>query len=251
MSAKINRTLQGLILLGLGWLLFERFFTGELYYYINERFFDLVIIAAVGFLVLGFVVLAYRRDHSHHHHDNGPAHEHHHHKSGSRWAIAIVSIPLLLGFIIPSKPLDSNVIQSRGISNDAFFISNPNQEALELSAPADQRNILDWVRAFNYSEDPREFAGQTADVIGFVYHDPRLPDHQFLVSRLTVTCCVADAFAIGMVVDWPQAAEMADNAWVHVRGEVQTVELEGRTLPLIIADSIKDTDPPAQPYLFP
>ncbi len=250
MSAKVYRILQGLILLGLGWLLFEKFFTGKLYYYINERFFGLVITAAVGLLILGSVVLAYRKEHFHHH-DHEHAHEHHHDERGNRWATAIVAIPLLLGFIIPSKPLDSNVIQSRGIANDALFTSSSTNQGLELSAPADQRNILDWVRAFNYSEDPREFAGQTADVIGFVYHDPRLPEDQFLVGRLTVTCCVADAFAIGMVVESPQAAEMAENAWVHVRGEVQTVEVEGRTLPLIISESIKGTDPPAQPYLFP
>ncbi len=251
MSTRIYRILQGLILLGLGWLLFQKFFTGKLYYYINERFFDLVTLAAAGFLLLGYVVLAYRKDHPHHHdHDHG--HEHHHHdEGGSHWALAIVTIPLLLGFLIPSKPLDANVIQSRGIANDALFTSNQNKDGLELNAPADQRNILDWVRAFNYSENPGEFAGQTADVIGFVYHDPRLPDHQFLVGRLTVTCCVADAFAIGMVVDWPQAAAMADNTWVHVRGEVQVVEVEGRTLPLILADSVKNTDQPAQPYLFP
>ncbi len=250
MFSKIYRILQGLILLGLGWLLFQKFLTGKLYYYINERFFTLVTLGAIGFLILGFVVLIYRKDHPHHH-DHEHGHQHHHDEGGSRWALVIIAIPLLLGFLIPSKPLDANVIQSRGIANDALFTSSSRSEGLELSAPADQRNILDWVRAFNYSEDPNEFAGQTADVIGFVYHDPRLPDHQFLVGRLTVTCCVADAFAIGMVVDWPQAAEMADNAWVHVRGEVQTVQVEGRTLPLIIADSIKDTDSPAQPYLFP
>jgi putative membrane protein len=147
--------------------------------------------------------------------------------------------------------LDANIIQSRGISNSAMFTSNSSEGGLELNAPADQRNILDWVKAFNYSENPEEFRGQTADVIGFVYHDPRLPNHQFLVGRLTVTCCVADAFAIGMVVEWPQAAEMVENAWVHVRGEVQVVEVDGQRLPLIIAESIKETDSPPQPYLFP
>ncbi len=244
MSSKISRILQGLILLGLGGLLFHKFFSGKLYFYINQRFFYLVTLAAAGFLLLGYIVLAYRNDHDH-------EHEHHHHGDSNTWSLVIVAIPLLLGFIIPAKPLDASVIQSRGISSEGLFAADQSAVGVELNTPADQRNILDWTRAFNYSENPQAFAGETADVIGFVYHDPRLSENQFLVGRLAVTCCVADAFAIGMVVEWPQAAEMSDNAWVHVRGKVQVVQVEDQTLPLIVAESVKDTDQPSHPYLFP
>lgn len=248
MFSTFSRLTKGLILLGLGGLLFYKYFTGKLYYYINQRFFYLVILAAAGFLLLGYVILAYRKDH-HHQHDH--EHEHHHHEASNNWSFLIVAIPLLLGVVIPAKPLDANVIQSRGISNEGLFVSDNSESSKELDTPADQRTILDWIRAFNLSENPEEYTGETADVIGFVYHDPRLPDHQFLAGRLAVTCCVADAFAIGMVVDWPQAADMADNAWVHVRGQIQVINIENQTLPLIIAESVKETDPPAHPYLFP
>ncbi len=252
MTSKIFRRLQGLIFLGLGGLLFQLFITGKLYYYINERFFYLVILAAVGFFIFGAVALAKRAEpasecaHADCDHD-----DHHHETVGRRWSVGIVAIPLLLGFLIPAKPLDANIIQSRGISNDALLTASGAQQTVELNQPADQRSILDWVRSFNFSEDPTEFEGETADVIGFVYHDPRLPDSQFLIGRLAITCCVADAFAIGMAVEWPAAAEMPDNAWVHVRGEVAVVEVGGKTIPLIRADSVKDTAAPPQPYLFP
>jgi putative membrane protein len=253
MSTRVYRILQGSILLGLGWLLFYKFFTGKLYYYINERFFDLVTLAAAGFLLLGYVVLAYRHEHAdaeaedHYH-----THDHHHSEADSNpWSLVIVALPLLLGFVIPTKPLDASVIQSRGIANKSLFGVDAADEGVELSQPADQRTILDWIQAFNYSDDPAEFTGQTADVIGFVYHDPRLPEDQFLVGRLAVTCCVADAFAIGMVVAGPEAPAMVENTWVHVSGTVDVTEVAGRTLPLIRTERITPTDPPAQPYLFP
>jgi uncharacterized repeat protein (TIGR03943 family) len=183
-------------------------------------------------------------------------HDHHHdhdHPSGNPWSLVITAIPLLLGILVPAKPLAASVIESRGVSNEVlirFSGSDPGQE-LSTRTPADQRTILDWIRLFNYSEDPTEFRGETADVIGFVYHDPRLEPNQFLISRLAITCCVADAFAIGMVVDWDQASEFPDNTWVHVRGEVQAIELNGETTPLIVAESVKETDEPDKPYLYP
>jgi putative membrane protein len=87
-------------------------------------------------------------------------------------------------------------------------------------------------------------------VIGFVYHDPRLSEGQFMVGRFTITCCVADALAVGMVVAWPEAKDLPDNHWVRVQGAVQTVLLDGQTLPLIDAETVEIIPEPQQPYLF-
>jgi putative membrane protein len=232
-------------------MVFLKFRANTLYYYINERFFSLVLLGAVGFLLLAAVTaMSITKDEHDHEHDEH--HDHHHdHSSGNPWALMITAIPLLLGTLVPARPLDASVIESRGVSNEALISSTGSDSGLELSTPADQRTILDWVRSFNYSENPAEFWGETADVIGFVYQDPRLEPNQFLLSRLAITCCVADAFAIGMVVEWDQASELSNNTWVHVRGEVQSIELNGEIIPLIIAESVKETAEPAQPYLFP
>jgi uncharacterized repeat protein (TIGR03943 family) len=235
-------------------MIFLKFRANTLYYYINERFFGLVLLGAIGFFLLAAVTFMSiakeesehgNEDHDHHH-DHG-----HDHPSGNPWTLVITAVPMVLGLLVPAKPLDASVIESRGVSNEALISSTGGDAGLELSTPADQRTILDWVRSFNYSEDPTEFWGETADVIGFVYHDPRLEPNQFLVSRLAITCCVADAFAIGMVVEWDQASEWPNNTWVHVSGEVQAIKLNGATIPLIAAESVKETAEPAQPYLFP
>jgi uncharacterized repeat protein (TIGR03943 family) len=82
-----------------------------------------------------------------------------------------------------------------------------------------------------------------------VYEDSRLPAGHFLVARFTVSCCVADAFAIGMAVEWSE--EMVVNSWVNVRGPVDVLTVDGQRVPLIRADQVVPVDPPDQPYLYP
>ena len=88
-------------------------------------------------------------------------------------------------------------------------------------------------------------------MIGFVYHDPNLKEGQFLVGRFALVCCPADAFAVVMVVNWPQSASLPTNQWVKVKGPVQSVQLNGQTLPSIQAVSVDLVDPPPQTYLYP
>jgi putative membrane protein len=88
-------------------------------------------------------------------------------------------------------------------------------------------------------------------VIGFVYHDPRLKANQFLIGRYTIACCVADATAIGIWVNWDDAASLVNNQWVRVQGKMTSGQIEGQTVPVILADQIDNLPEPQQPYLFP
>lgn len=248
LSERNYRLLQTLILAGMGIYLLVKILGGTLYFYINDRFLWLVATGAGIFLLLALA--AFRRWRAEAAHAHAHDHAHHGHSHGSRWSLLIVALPLLLGFLVPAKPLDSGALAARGISTNLGAGSGGGQTS-QLSVPADQRSILDWVRAFNFSADPNELAGEPADVVGFVYHDPRLPDNQFLVSRFTVTCCVADAFAVGIIVQTDDAAAWAGNAWVHVQGTIAVGSLDGEPAPVVLAESIKPVPVPPQPYLFP
>jgi uncharacterized repeat protein (TIGR03943 family) len=72
-----------------------------------------------------------------------------------------------------------------------------------------------------------------------------------MVSRFIVTCCAADASGVGLLVDWPDAAGLAENGWVRVRGPVRAAELNGQRLPLIAAASVEPVDQPEHPYMYP
>ncbi|MEX2143640.1 MAG: TIGR03943 family protein [Anaerolineales bacterium] len=253
MKAQTYRLIQSAILMGLGAYLLVKIFSGTLYYYINQRFLWLVALGAMVFLVLAFV--AWRRlrtmqqnhQHAHHIHE----YDHGHGSGASQWNLIFLAVPLLLGFLVPAKPLDSSALELRGLTTNALLGARAQTSGVQLEAPSDQRTVLDWIRAFNFASDPSIYEGETADLIGFVYHDPRLLENQFLVGRFAVSCCVADAFAIGMIVENLDAASWAGNSWVHVVGKVQVGDLDGQPIPLIVAASIKEIAIPPQPYLFP
>lgn len=243
MSERTHKILQAAILFGLSAFLFYKIASGTLYFYINARFTWLVVLGGAVFLALGFFAWP-RKDATHDHENHGHAH------SRSAWPLAILCIPLALGFLVPSRPLDSSALDTRGLTTNALM-SIGGQTAVQLDQPSDQRNVLDWVRAFNFAADPVIYEGEPADVIGFVYQDPRLPEGQFLVGRFAVSCCAADAFAIGMIVQSDEAHQWAANQWVHVNGTIQVAHLDGVAVPLIVAESIKEVSIPPQPYLFP
>lgn len=245
MTEQNHKRIQSLILLGLGIYLLFKIVSGTLYFYINERFTWLVVLGGVCLLVLAVVAWPSK---SHVHSHTERAHDHNH--SYSSWPLLIVSVPLVLGFLVPSRPLDSSALDTRGLTTNALLGAS-GQQGIELNQPSDQRNVLDWVRAFNYATDPAIYAGEQADVVGFVYKDARLPEGQFLVGRFAVSCCVADAFAVGMIVQSDDAGRWAANQWVHVNGVVQVGALDGAAVPVIVAESIKEVSVPPQPYLFP
>jgi uncharacterized repeat protein (TIGR03943 family) len=250
--------LQVAILFGLGFYLLGQITTGKLLWYINVRFAALTLMGMLSlFLLGGNSVDRMRRarrspeshaDHAHsaeQHHDHAHVeHEHNASPANLFW----LAIPLIIGLLFPARPLGASAAAYKGITLSGPLAAGGSQLA-ELSPAPDQRTVLDWIRLFNFEEDLSPRLGEPANVIGFVYLDPRLPQGQFLVARFTVSCCVADAFAIGMAVDWPEA--LPADTWVNVRGPVEVLTIQGQRLPLIRAESVTIVSAPDQPYLFP
>ena len=237
MSSRLYRLLQSVMLIILGIFLAEKAISGKLAWYINLRFLPLTV---VGIVLLAFLAQAVFR----HMRNNEVDHDH-----VVPGGLLILIIPVLASIFLPARPLDSIAVDSKGISINAPLVS-ANSTEQQFEAAADQRNILDWIRIFNYESDLSSYAGQQANVIGFVYHDESLPENQFLVSRFVITCCAADSFALGIPVEW-SGDMFKENDWVQVKGPVQVTEWNEQKMPLILAESIEKTRAPDQPYLFP
>jgi uncharacterized repeat protein (TIGR03943 family) len=263
-TARNSRPVQALILAALGLFFLQKIWSGTLFWYINQRFFILTLLAGAGFLALAQVISGVRvrgkaapirvkplpdhdgRDHAH---ACPPTHPHTH-SSLSPWALLLVALPVILGVLVPARPLGSSALANKGLNAAAPLTASAGDPARLDIAPA-ERTVLDWVRAFNYEADPTVFAGQPADVIGFVFHDSRLGQTQFFAGRFAVSCCVADAAGIAVVVEWPEATALVDNSWVRVQGSVQVAELEGKAAPMIVAEAVTNVPAPDQPYLYP
>jgi putative membrane protein len=249
MKKGIQRIFQISILIGLLAFLASKWIRGELSFYINMRFSPLTMIAILGLaLTVAAGIWGLRRliQLKMQMAENGgedlnllPAS-----------TIIILAIPLLLGVLVPQRPLTTQALDTRGMSFAAPASLTQNSTKVLEVAP-DDRTVLDWIKIFNYEPDVTPYLKQTASVIGFVYHDPRLGGSQFMVGRFAITCCVADAFAIGMAVDWPNSAALQENTWVNVKGPVEIITIEGRKVPLIRAETVKSVAAPKEPYLYP
>ncbi|HMD89230.1 MAG TPA: TIGR03943 family protein [Anaerolineaceae bacterium] len=260
MDTRIYRFLQFLILTGLALFILVQYITGHLNWYINQRYISLSIIAILGFLAMAVTALLSRQKqiHSHDHEDHeehDPEEELH---SAARTpqvssiaGIFILVIPLIIGLAIPARPLSANAVNNKGISSNAPLSAGGGNQSASVNKASADRTILDWIKIFNYQPDLSPYLGQTANVVGFVYHDAQLPAGHFMVGRFAIVCCVADAFAIGMAVETPAGVQLSDNTWVDVQGPVQSIDLDGHKTPLILASSVTTVQQPSQPYLFP
>lgn len=259
MSQRAYRSYQAVVLAGLGIYFLLKIYDGRVLLYINQRFVPLVLLAGVGLIFLAQLVGRERsasalaegdaaRDVSRASH---PAE----HEQHSGWVLWLVALPLLIGVLAPARPLSASALSSRGINYTTGLgsrVSSDSGEVLQVvQIPGGQRSVLDWLILFEETSDPFLLDGEDVDVTGFVYHAPGLSKDSFLVSRFTIACCVADAVALGMVVDWPEAAELPDNQWVRVRGTVYALEMDGKILPAVRAGQVEKVPAPEQPYLFP
>jgi putative membrane protein len=249
MSKRLERALKGLILIGLALFLTNSIINGSLLFYISRRFAWLTWVATI---LLLFIAFAYQRTlhvRDHQEHDKGQEHHDHLPGGGSAWmALVLVALPLVLGILVPPRPLGAQAVGVREVNTDGVGLGD--DEAL-LTRAASERNILDWLRAFSATDDPSVLSGQTARVIGFVYRDDTFAADQFMVSRFVVSCCVADATVLGLIVSWPESADLPLDTWVEVQGAFQPGQIDGQTRPILVADSVTPTTPPNQPYLYP
>jgi putative membrane protein len=248
MPKRLYRSFQALLLLGMSIFLGSKAASGQLIFYINQRFIPLTIFGIVFLALLAqtlFTEIKRSRQHDHEEHEE---HSHDHTPVASN--LWFMLVPLLIGVLIPSRPLDSSALSTKGFNTNAPLVSADSSAQL-FETDSEERNILDWLKLFNYERDVSKFSGQKASVIGFVYFDEALNEKQFLVSRFVISCCSADAYALGLVVDWDEAAALEQDSWALVKGTVNSVTLNGQVVPLIEAESVQAVPAPEQPYLFP
>ncbi len=246
MPKRLYRSFQALILLALCLFFAGKAANGQLTYYINMRFVPLTIFGIIMLAILAQNLFnemrRARRDQDGHDHDDDHAPS-----SANLW---FMLVPLAIGILIPARPLDSSAFATKGFNTTGPLVSSSSSAQL-FETESQDRNILDWLKIFNYETDLTPYLGQQASVIGFVYRDEQLSEDQFYVSRFVVSCCAADGFAIAMVAEWPEANTLEQDAWVLVKGPVSSITLNDRAAPVIQVESVQNVPIPEQPYLFP
>lgn len=248
MQTRMYRSFQGLLLLGLCIFFASKAANGQLTWYINSRFVPLTIFGIIFLAVLAQIIFTeIRRSRKQ---DEEHGHEHEHDHAPAPVNLWFMLVPLLIGVLIPARPLDSSAFATKGFNTNSPLVS-ADSSAQIFETESEERNVFDWLKLFNYESDLEQFNGESASVIGFVYFDETLGENQFFVSRFVVSCCAADGFAIAMPVEWSEAATLEQDSWVLVKGSIKSITLNDKVAPMIVAESVQPVPTPEQPYLFP
>ncbi len=212
-------------------------------------------------------------------HDGNHCCEDHDHKgssfSGGITSLLILIMPLLAATKISQSSFGATAVLNRGVVRDiadlpgytpAFEPALPNHDGTISEATMmdpslylrknDSGQILaeliDLVYAAGDPDLRGDFENQEVELVGqFLPADGGKPDgNDFRLVRMFVMCCAADARPVAISIEQKGAIVFPEMTWVKVRGKA-TFPLEGgRRNPLVIADSITETEPPRESFVY-
>jgi uncharacterized repeat protein (TIGR03943 family) len=227
-AALVESTLLGCV----GVMLLAKAQSGVLVFYIHPRYTPLIVACGLALLVIAGARM--------------PAMISHAPEPFRRrgWRYILLTIPLLLGTVVPAQPLGAG-----NLSSAAFdAVVAPGADSLD-DENTHQWNLFQWAVALSVRGD--ELLGREADVVGFVYHDSQQPLDGFFVMRYVITCCTADGNGAGVPVVWRGGAALPADGWVRVRGTIGTTMVGDRVAPALLAASVETVLRPKNPYLSP
>ncbi|WP_054023435.1 TIGR03943 family putative permease subunit [Bacillus sp. FJAT-28004] len=180
-------------------------------------------------------------------------------------------LPLLLGFLIPTGTLGSDIASKKGIilsgsssveetgaGLDAFYPFDGYIEAHAAYAKKLNSQPLISVPDTQFIETlttldlfREELIGKEIEISGFVYHEEDMGKERFAVSRFAMNCCSADAMPYGLMVSWPKAMDYADDEWITVKGKLTTSKYMNSVVMTLEAQRIERIKMPETPYVYP
>jgi len=112
--------------------------------------------------------------------------------------------------------------------------------------------VIDLLYAAQDTSMRADFNGKTVETIGQLMpaDTDNAGGNRFKLMRMFMYCCAADAKPIAALVEAPEKPNAAEMAWVRVVGKVTFPIEGGRTIPVLKAISVKQTDPPEETMLY-
>lgn len=233
------RMLRTVGLLFIGTLLGAMVVTRRLEMYLEPESSLNEALAAITLVLLAFFQYSAIRnpDHPHRGHHGAPCACAGRERNG--WlSLLAFAIPGIIALGIPAATLDARVAVDRGLGRTESHRVEPAEFGFEEALFVLQ------------SEGSTKGPGFEVDVVGFVAHAPQTPAGYFLLARFVVSCCVADAVPVGMLVEYPTARQPEQDRWVKVTGRVQVRLVQGLATPVIVGRTVEEVAKPDQPYIY-
>ena len=139
----------------------------------------------------------------------------------------------------------SSQTQNAGSQNHQIEVpSGLDTETKTITVSDDE--FYQWILQLSYY--PEKYEGYTIHIHGSVYREDSMETNEFAVTRLLMSCCVADLTNFGPLCVYDNASELTQDAWVNVTGTYHYDKYEGMN---VTVTGIEDADPAEEEYIYP
>jgi uncharacterized repeat protein (TIGR03943 family) len=219
---------MALVLLGFGLLFLH--FSDRLKFFILPFYDPFVVTSGLVLILLG--VLSWKSRH------NGKV---------PKFSIVGVLFLSLIMFFVPPRPLSERSAQARGSSSETAILK---VEIPRFGVSPENRSIIDWTQMFNFDPDPHAYLGQAVKVDGFIQRSVDLPEDYFLITRFTLSCCIADARPVSLIVHANGVDPYMEGTWWELKGKMNVLELDGEERSVVELTEASPISTPDDPYTY-
>ncbi len=202
------------------------------------------------------------------------------HGPKSAWGLvfttALLTIPLLGAVMISPSQFGAVAVMNRGLADSITDLpgyvpfsepplptedgsvgpSGPGADfGSYLTKSADGKIVastMDLLYAANEPGIRQDFENQDIEVIGqfFPARKNNPTGDRFSLVRMFVMCCAADARPVSITVRATQPETFPDMSWVKVTGKATFPTEGGRTVPVIVAETVVPTEAPSETFVY-
>ena len=197
------------------------------------------------------------------------------------WGVAITALiligPLLVTTVVSPSQFGAAVVMNRGMADSIADLpgykpytepplptedGSPPQAAMQTEPAASylpmnqagqiKAQTVDLLYAAQEPTMREDFENKEVELIGqFMPAKSNNPKgDRFNLVRMFVMCCAADARPVAVTVQTSQAAKLPEMSWIKVTGKATFPVEAGRSVPVVVADSVTPTDAPPESFIY-
>lgn len=154
--------LDALAITAWGVLMLRYWLTNKLNLLIHPNFFGLVIVAGIGFIIIGLFKIQelWQRRRR-----NVTPNMQHISLFPPGWGSALLLTTAILGFIITPQVFASDKALQRGVTADLLGSTRVKPQAFRVTVRPEERSLVDWVRTVNVYPEPDAYTGDRKSVV--------------------------------------------------------------------------------------
>jgi putative membrane protein len=96
------------------------------------------------------------------------------------------------------------------------------------------------------------FIGKEIKIKGFVYPDNNVTNNQFIIGRIGVNCCTADATPYGVIIENTGTVSYSKDTWLSITGTISKTKFNNEDVLMIKPSTIESISKPDSGfYVYP